>query len=271
MKHFAVIGDPVKHSLSPKMHEWIFDSLQINADYKDLKVKSHELLQIITNIKKGMLDGINVTLPHKENIIKYLDAISPKAKAIGSVNCIIKSGSKIIGNNTDWFGFTIALKKNDINLKGKSVIVLGAGGTARSIIFSLKNMGVNKIDILNRNIKNAKTLEDDCVSAYPLNASKEVIKSNSIIVNTTSVGMNSDQSLIRKNLINQNQTLIDVIYIPLETKFLQYGKDVGALTLNGLDMFIEQGLASLDLWFGSSISTKVNFTQLKAYLGSQLC
>ena len=271
MKHFALIGDPAEHSLSPIMHQWVFDSLKMDAEYEKIKVKENELVQIIQKMKNGELDGVNITIPHKGTIMEHLDEINPRAKSIGAVNCILKSGSKIIGNNTDWYGFSMALKNNDINLIGREVIVLGAGGSAKSILYALRHMGVQKIDLLNRSIEKAQVLQDDCIIAYCLNDAEEIIQTDSIIINTTSVGMQSSQSPIEYSLIHENQVLIDIIYTPLKTSMLKFGQSIGAVTVNGLDMFIHQGLASLDLWFGSSVSKQVNLPKLKAYMESELC
>ena len=271
MKHFAIIGNPVEHSLSSVLHNWVFKSLNIHAEYKKIKVKQKELPNIIHQIKNGKLDGINVTIPHKEYIIDLLDEVNPRAESIGSVNCVMKSNSKIIGNNTDWFGFTMALKENKIDLSNKEVIVLGAGGTAKSILFSLKQLGANKIILLNRTLYKAEALKDDIITPYSMENTESVLKNDSIIINTTPIGMQSNQSPIELGLIHKNQILIDVIYNPLETAFLKLGNKIGAKTFNGLDMFIHQGLMSLDLWFGESLSKQVNFTQLKTYLETKLC
>ena len=271
MKHFAVIGDPIEHSMSPAMHNWIFDYLGLDANYEKIKVGKNELPRIIQKMKSGDLDGINITIPLKEVVLRFLNEINERAKCIGSVNCIITSDSKIIGNNTDWYGFSMALKKNNINLSDREVIILGAGGSAKSILYALKRIGVQKIILLNRTIENARILEDNSIIAHPLDDAKEIIKTDSIIINTTSVGMQNKKSPINTNLINKNQILFDIIYSPLETSLLQSGKKRGALIVNGLDMFIYQGMASLDLWFGSSISTQVNFPKLKTYLESHLC
>jgi len=125
--------------------------------------------------------------------------------------------------------------------------------------------------ILNRTLEKAKTLEDDITISFSLENAKSIIKNDSIIINTTSVGMRSNQSPIDLSLLHKNQILIDVIYNPIETSLLILGKKIGAKTLNGLDMFIHQGLISLDLWFGESLSKQVNFTQLKTYLETKLC
>ena len=168
MKRFAVIGSPIEHSLSPLLHNWIFKKLKIKAEYKKISVKEEKLPNIIQKIKNGQLDGINVTIPYKEHIINLVDEINPHVENIGSINCIMRSNSRIIGNNTDWFSFSKALQTNGINVMGKEVIVLGAGGTGKSIIFSLKQLGVKKIILLNRNLQKAKVLEDDIIFSYSL-------------------------------------------------------------------------------------------------------
>ncbi len=271
MKYFAVIGSPIEHSLSPAMHQWVFDSLKLDAKYEKIKVSKNELPKIIKKMQNGELDGVNITIPYKETMIEHLDEVNQRAKSIGAVNCILKSGSKIIGNNTDWYGFSMALKNNDINPMGREVIVLGAGGSAKSILYALRHMGAQKILLLNRSIKRAKIFQDECILAYCLDDADDIIKTDSIIINTTSVGMQSSQSPIDFGLIHKNQILIDIIYTPLNTSILKFGQKIGAITVNGLDMFIHQGLASLDLWFGSSVSTQVNLPKLKTYLESKLC
>ena len=271
MKQFAVIGNPIGHSLSPSLHNFVYNLLGIDAVYERKRVLTSELPQIINLIKNGDLSGINVTIPHKENIIEYLDNINPRAQSIGAVNIIINNGNKLIGNNTDWFGFLMALKKNRIDPANKEVIVLGAGGTAKAVLFALKQLGVNKIVLLNRTLQKAEELKEDIVFPYPLTHLAKMIKNDSIIINTTPIGMQSAQSPIDLGLIHKNQVLIDIIYTPLKTSILKYGEKIGALTINGLDMFIHQGLASLDLWFGSSVSTQVNLPKLKTYLESELC
>ena len=271
MKHYAVIGSPVQQSLSPIMHQWVFDSLKINAEYKKIKLEENELPGIIQKMRSGELDGLNITIPFKESIVQYLDKINPRVQSIGAANCIINSDSMIIGNNTDWYGFSMMLKINDINLTDKEVIVLGAGGSAKSILYALRKMGVEKILLINRSIEKAKALQDNYVIANSMDDTENIIKTDSIIINTTSVGMESSKSPIDLGLIHKNQVLIDIIYSPMETCILKFGRKIGAFTVNGLDMFIHQGLASLDLWFGSSISTQVNLPKLKTYLESELC
>ena len=183
MKHFAVIGNPIEHSLSPVLHNWVFKSLNIQAEYRKIRLDEKNLSDIVKEIKNDELDGFNVTIPYKENIMKFLDEINARAESIASVNCIIKSKTKIIGNNTDWYGFSIAMKINKIDVSGKEVIVLGAGGTGKSILYSLKQLGAKKIILLNRTLKKAKELQDQIIIPYSLINTESVIKNDSIILN----------------------------------------------------------------------------------------
>jgi len=271
MKHFAVIGNPIKDSLSPLMHNWIFRNLDLQAKYNKIHVEKEDLPKVVKQLRDNVLCGINVTIPYKEKIMKFIDEINPRAQSIGSVNCIMSKSDKLIGNNTDWYGFTKAIKINHIELHDKEVIVIGAGGVAKSILFSLKNFGVKKIILLNRTLQKARKLEDDIVIAYSIDKIESLIKYDSIIINTTSIGMYTNQFPFEIGFINKKQFLIDIIYTPFETPFLKLGKKIGAKTLNGLDMFIFQGLASLDLWFGEDISKQVNFIQIKSYLEAHIC
>ena len=213
MKQFVVIGNPIGHSLSPHLHNFVYNSLGIEAVYETKQVLKSELPKVINLIKNGDLSGINVTIPHKENIMEFLDDINPRAKSIGAVNIIMNNGNKLIGNNTDWFGFLIALKKNKIAPANKEVIVLGAGGTAKAVLFALKQAGVNKVVLLNRTLQKAKELREDIVFPYPLTQLAKMIKNDSIIINTTPIGMQSAQSPIDLGLIHKSQTLIDVISV----------------------------------------------------------
>ena len=271
MKQFAVIGNPIKHSLSPILHNWVFKFLSIKANYRKIHVSEDEIPNIIKEIRDGSISGINVTIPYKESIVKYIDEINPRSIAIGSINCIMKSQSKLIGNNTDWFGFCKTIEKNQIKIREKNVFLFGAGGTAKAIIFALKQLGVNKIYLFNRTVSKANKLKDNIVSPHHYNELDNLINQDSILVNTTSVGMQSNDSPIELGLINKQNILIDVIYNPLETCFIKYGNSIGAKTINGLEMFIFQALASLDLWFGESITKQVNFQQIKTYLEENIC
>ena len=271
MNNFAVIGNPIKHSLSPYLHNYVYNLINIDAEYLKKEMHENELVNVIKLIRSGNLDGINITIPFKESIIEYLDEINPRAQIIGSVNIVYMRNNKLYGNNTDWYGFSQSIIKNNISIKNKEVIVLGAGGTAKAILFALKHLGVKRINLLNRTFNKAKKMQDEVIRVYEYAKAEQIIKNNSIIINTTSIGMQKDELPINSSLISKKQTLIDVIYSPISTSFIKLGESVGAKTLGGLDMFIFQALQSIDLWFGKTYSKQVNFSQLKTNLERKLC
>lgn len=275
-KQFSLIGHPVSHSLSPILHTEVFRQLGVDAQYSAIDVNSEELQEVIKRLKSGQISGINVTIPHKTAIMEFLDEINIKAKQIDAVNCIVNKNDKLIGYNTDWFGFSMLLQKNGLSVQDKTVIVLGAGGVSRSVIYTLLREGVGIVVIVNRTIERANKLVQSFESinkssklmVLPIEDISPHLMQDTIIVNCTSVGMtpNTNESQFAENLVNEHHTLIDTIYTPLDTQFLRYGKTAGASIINGLDMFIYQGLASLNLWLGEPVSELVNFKQIKQRL-----
>jgi len=266
LKNFCVIGNPIDHSFSPQLHNWIFNKLNIKANYKKIVCNENDFFTIINKIKNDDLMGINITIPFKESVIKFLDEINHRVELIGSVNCILKNNKKIIGYNTDWYGFSKLLFNNKINVYNKEVIIIGAGGVSKAIIHSLINHNIKKIRLFNRTFTKAKAMENFFINAYKLENLECFIKKNSIIINCTSVGMKNNISPISESLIHKNQILIDTIYNPYMTELLKIGKRKGSQVINGMDMFIYQGIASLELWLGKSINDELNILELKKYL-----
>ncbi len=280
MLNYSIIGNPISHSLSPVLHTEVFKQLGIDASYSAIDASREDLPQIIQQVKSGKINGLNVTIPHKTEIMSYIDEINIKAKQIGAVNCVFSKNGKLRGYNTDWYGFSVLLKKNNIVIQSKTVIVLGAGGVAKSVIYTLLREGVGVVIIVNRTLERAVQLvqsfeavsRNSKLMILPIEDVSPNLMQDSIIINCTSVGMTPklNKSPLAENLLSEHHTLIDTIYTPSETQFLKYGKDTGAITINGLDMFIYQGLASLDLWLGEPVSKRVNFVQLKEQLLSNL-
>ncbi len=268
MKNFIVIGNPIEHSLSPDLHNWIFKKLKINAIYN--KILCNEI-DIISQIKNDKINGINVTLPFKETIINFVDEINLRVKSIGSVNCIVKNKNKLIGYNTDWYGFSKLINNNKVDIQNKEVIVIGAGGVSRAVIFSLIQMRVKKIKIFNRSIIKAKKLENNIIKSFHLDEINDSIKDDSIIINCTSIGMINNDLPILDKLISANQTIIDTIYNPYKTELLKLAQSKGAKIVNGMDMFIYQAIASLELWLNDSIGDKLDYQELRKYLKEILC
>ena len=278
--NFAIIGNPVEHSLSPALHNRVFDHLRLDAHYTKLPVEKNELPQVVKKLQRGELDGINVTIPYKQDIIPYLDELNIRAKHIHAVNCVVKNNGKLIGFNTDWYGFTMTLHHNKIDVSERTCAILGAGGAARSILYALIQEGADTVLVINRTPKRAEAL---IASLNEINKNTRLqsispgeIKNNNlintVIINCTPVGMapNINETPLPEDFIGKDQILIDTIYNPLQTRFLNMGKEKGAITIGGLDMFIYQGLASLDLWFNEPISDTIDVNELRQYLTIQL-
>ncbi len=251
-KNFAIIGNPVKHSLSPVLHNYWFDKYEIDAEYKIIETSDKNLSEIINKIKDKSLDGINVTLPFKQKIINFVDKVINDAEQTGSVNTILLDGTNsVIGENTDVFGLQAAYLKEIDSGFNKKTLIMGAGGVSPSVILSLQKSGIKNIFITNRTNEKCIFLKKKFNNLNILswkNLESE-IKNFDIIINATSLGLkngeefNFDFSETKDDLI-----YIDTIYNPLETKTYKYLKKAGRKVFNGLDMFIYQGQKSFYLW-----------------------
>ncbi|MBI2638242.1 shikimate dehydrogenase [Candidatus Peregrinibacteria bacterium] len=236
-KVYCVIGYPIKHSLSPKLHNAAFRKLKIPARYEAVEVKPRDLAKFMRDYRARYAGG-NVTIPHKQTIMKYLDRVSPEAKKIGAVNTIVNREGKLIGYNTDVFGAMFSLQKiGRVALRNKKVMVLGAGGAARAVVHGLKKAGAS-VTILNRTLAHAKKLASDFRCAYA--ALKDFQKCTSrgldILINTTSVGMWPN---------------MDIIYRPRITQLLRDAKAAGCKIITGDHMFLAQAAKSFELWTGA--------------------
>ena len=279
LSQFFVIGNPIKHSLSPILHNEIFRQLQLDARYNKKLIHHSELEKFLKKIFKKNISGLNVTIPYKKKIVAYLDHINPRAKKIGAINCILNKNNKLWGFNTDWFGFSMLLKKNNIKIKDKIILILGAGGVAYSVLYSLIINDANKIFINNRNQKNTKKLINNFKKNLN-NLEISEIKSDKInpnnidiIINCTPLGMLPllNKSPIAKKLILPEHIVIDTIYTPNKTHLLSESESKGAKIINGLDMFIYQGIASIDIWYEKNISEQIDYSLIKKTIIENLC
>ena len=249
MKKFLVIGNPIEHSLSPKLHNYWIKNSGIDAIYEKQKLNENELEQIILLVKEKKIDGINVTVPFKKTIIPFLDELSIEAKSTQSVNTIYLKENKVMGHNTDIVGFEASIKKSKYNLVNKEVLILGAGGVVSSIIFALKKMKVSKITISNRTKKKAENLKKLFENIEIVEWG--VVPNFDVIINATSVGLKKEDDInIDFSSISKNKFFYDVIYNPKETSFLKIGKNLGNVILNGKLMFIYQALSAFNIWHG---------------------
>ena len=248
MKKYLVIGNPIDHSLSPRLHNYWFKENKINALYDKKKTNEKDLKSIIYKVKEKKISGVNITVPFKKAIIPYLDKLSPEAEQTQSVNTIILSNDCLVGHNTDIAGFAKAIKNLNFNIKGKKVFILGAGGVVSSIIFALNRMDVAKIIVSNRTQKKAEDLK---LLFHNLELLEwgEIIDFD-VIINATSLGLNNETIKLDFSKYGNNKLFYDVIYNPIETNFLKEGKKLGNKTENGKLMFVYQAFEAFKLWHG---------------------
>ena len=247
MKKFLVIGNPIEHSLSPKLHNHWLKENNIDAVYDKKKLDENELKNIIFEVKEEKINGINVTVPFKKAVIPFLDELSPEAKDTQSVNTIYFQNGIIIGHNTDIAGFELAIKYAKYNISNKKILILGAGGVAPSIIYSLKKMKASKITLSNRTKEKAENLKKLFEDLEIVNWG-EIINFD-MIINATSIGLKNEDGLNFDYSANGlNKFFYDVIYNPRETIFLKRAKLFGNRTENGKMMFIYQAHQSFTIW-----------------------
>ena len=247
MKKYLVIGNPIEHSLSPKLHNYWIKKNKIDAIYGKKLLKEEDIENTINKIKKGEIEGINVTVPFKKKVIPFVDELSNEAKETQSINTIYKNQDKIIGHNTDIVGFELALRHLKYNVKGKKILILGAGGVVSSIIFALKKMGSLQIILSNRTKERAESLKKIYPEINIINWG-EIMDFN-MIINATSLGLKkSDEIDLNYDKIGSNKLFYDVIYNPSETSFLKKAKLSGNKIENGKMMFIYQAHQAFTIW-----------------------
>lgn len=260
----GILGHPIGHTLSPSMHNVAANIHKISISYSAYDVKPENLKDAIDGIRALSIDGVNVTVPHKTAVIPYLDEISPEARQIGAVNTITRNGEKLVGSNTDMYGFITAIKENGgVDPGGKRIFVYGAGGAARAVVYGLAMEKAMEITIANRTESKAVSLAVEVIQSEPETNLKAIgfgsnklfdsLSMADIIVNATSLGMGgADEFPPGAIKFNKNQLVVDIVYRPLITPLLARAREDGAKTLDGLWMLIHQGASSFRLWTGKS-------------------
>ncbi len=254
------MGDPIEHSISPAMHNMAFDAMGLDYVYVPFNVKKADLAKAVQAVKALNIRGLNVTIPHKVEIIPLLDDIDSLAKEIGAVNVLVNSNGLLKGYNTDAEGFLHVLLEHGVEPEGKNVVILGAGGAARAIAFTLAGRGANLI-MLNRTPANAAKCAADVSNATGQTVEvltldeknlTDAMDRGHILVNTTSVGMFPDKNdaLVSSNLIRPHFIVADIVYNPYKTRLLAEAERAGAMTINGLEMLIWQGALAFEKWTG---------------------
>jgi shikimate dehydrogenase len=247
MKKFFVIGNPIEHSLSPKLHNYWIKKNNIDAVYDKKKLNEDDLKNIIYNVKEKKISGINVTVPFKKAIIPFLEELTPEASKTQSVNMIYLNNEKAIGHNTDVEGFELGIRHCKYGVKDKNVFILGAGGVVPSMIYSLNKMKASKIIISNRTKKKADDLKNYYKDIEVVDWGE--VPDFDMIINATSIGLkNEDGIKFDYSAVGPNKFFFDVIYNPKETIFLKRAKLFGNRTENGKMMFIYQACRSFNIW-----------------------
>ena len=269
-KIIGIIGKNIENSLSPLFHNQIILKYSLKYCYLPFQVTENDLTQAIQGIRALSIKGVNVTFPYKEKVIEFLDEVEESARRIGAVNTIVNNKGILTGYNTDVIGFKKSLQDNGkFVIKEKKAVVLGAGGAARAVTCSLLEEGIEEVSIFNRTLEKAKKIKQNFSSFFPRssinifsfeqNDLKEKIKEANLLVNATSIGMESqldNTPLPDKKLFHPNLLVYDLIYHPARTLFLREAERAGAKIINGLPMLVYQGIESFYLWSGLKVEGK---------------
>lgn len=273
---FCLIGDPVEKSLSPVIHNYSFKKNNIDGVYLNFKIEKNCINDFINTVRVLNIKGFNVTIPHKTDILEYLDEIDEKAKKLGAVNTVKNENGKLIGYNTDGIGYLRMLEEERVNVKGSKILIVGAGGAARGIIFSLIEEKPEKILILNRTLSKAENIQNELKLLEEKTTKIEIdtldnkdldLNEYELIINCTAIGMypHVDEVPIEIDRLSKEAVITDIIYKPLETKLLKEAKNRGNKVIGGIGMLINQGLLSEEIWTEKNIDSKeiVNYIKEK--------
>ena len=251
---YAVIGDPIDHSLSPNIHNAAFRHLELDHSYIAYKISAGELAAGIDSLKKIRIAGFNVTIPHKIEIMKFLDDMDTTSKVIGAVNTVSNENGRLKGYNTDMIGFLDPIKKRNLTMKNANVMLVGAGGAARAIITAMVKEKASKITIVNRTMENSYQLAvfakeiGGNVEVVSLDKAEDEISDHKFIINSTSIGMKNEPSPISTENINENSIVYDIVYQPINTDLIKKSKENGATIIYGYEMLLSQAACSFEIW-----------------------
>ena len=272
---YGILGHPVRHSLSPAMHNAAFEALGLNAVYLAFPVAPERLPEALAGLAAAEVLGLNLTVPHKTAVIPLLSELTPEARAIGAVNTIRHTPAGWVGTNTDGMGFMGALESDlHWSASGKQVLLLGAGGSARAVGWSLLAAGIERLVIANRTPKRAETLARD-LAANPGGAVETLDLAQvpgaepHLLVNTTTVGMGDGQSPVALAPIGVREAVVDIIYAPPSTPLLAQAKTLGLAHANGMGMLLHQGVTAFHFWTGKKPPVEIRRAALEAGLSKR--
>ncbi|MCS5527651.1 MAG: shikimate dehydrogenase [Nitrosopumilus sp.] len=252
-KSFAVIGDPIDHSLSPNIHSAAFRELNLDSSYIGYRIPKGELEVGIEGLKKIKINGFNITIPHKIEMMKYLDKTDESCSIIGAVNTVVNNDGVLKGYNTDMDGFLEPLKKRNVSIQNSKVLLMGAGGAARAIVAGIAKEKAKSIDIANRTIENAKNLSEFAQKIeLSANARKiediDNLENYDIIINATSIGLKNEASPISFESIKEKTIVYDIVYAPMNTDFIKKAKEKNAEIIYGYEMLLGQATRAFEIW-----------------------
>lgn len=279
IKLYGVIGDPIAQSMSPVMQGQEFQKLGIQAHYHPFHIKPKDLEDAVKGMKAIGVEGFNITSPHKTAIIPLIDKIDPLAEAIGAVNTVVREDDQFVGYNTDGEGFIKALQADwKEHFTKERVLIIGAGGAAKAIFYTLLSKGIVNIDICNRSVERAEKLILDCPfqgnsTALSLSSAEAELENYDLIIQTTSIGMYPDllSSPLSLDALRSNTFVSDIIYNPFETAILTEAKQKGAQIQNGVGMFVYQGALAFERWTGIMPNIERMANTVKKQLGGKIC
>jgi shikimate dehydrogenase len=275
----AVIGDPVEHSMSPQIHNSAFQACGINMVYVAFHVVRGDIGRALEGVRSLGIRGLSVTIPHKVDIIPYLDEVDEVSRHVGSVNTVVNEGDRLVGYSTDGPGALRALSAEGADTTGRRILLLGSGGAARAVAFSLSTsaaptelriLGIEKEELeqLGTDLSDKTQIEPITQSLTAENLEAAMAETE-VVIQATPIGMTPqvDQTLIPSHLIKENQVIFDIVYTPLETRLIQDAKAAGALTVLGLGMFVHQAAIQFELWTGRDAPIELMTESVRMVLG----
>jgi len=251
---YAVIGDPIDHSLSPNIHNAAFRHLKLDHTYIAYKIPAGELSAGIEALKTIKIAGFNVTIPHKIEMMKFLDEMDTTCTLTGAVHTVLNEDGKLKGYNTDMIGFLEPIKKKNFTIKDSQVLLLGAGGAARAIVTAMVKENAGKITIVNRTLENANKLVDFAkkiggnVDTVSMQEASKLTADYKFIINSTSIGMRNEPSPISTENISKDSIVYDIVYQPINTDLIKKSKENGATIIYGYEMLLSQAACSFEIW-----------------------
>ena len=261
---FALLGHPVSNSFSPNMHSYLFEKYGVNGAYLCFDIEPRKIYKSIEAMRLLNTVGFNVTIPYKTDVMAGLDEIDRNAELIGAVNTVKNEGGVLKGYNTDGRGFVKAITDRNIPLEGKSAIILGCGGACRSIAIEMSSNGIKKIDIRNRSIENAEKIAKRVGTVFGIEVvyssmavSKEELEEYDFLINTTPIGMESDECPIDESIkVSSDIVVYDIVYKPHRTNLIKWAEKNNLRVIHGIDMLINQGIEAFEIWTGKKVDSK---------------